>query len=61
MKGCTVKSINMKTELLRRLRKKIPSDFSFTVKRNPIDVRNEILNEVHKIREKKNIKRKQRI
>lgn len=51
----------MKTELLRRLREKIPSDFLFTVKRNPIDVRNEILNEVHKIREKKNIKRKQRI
>lgn len=48
----------MKTELLRKLRCKIPIKFFYPVKRNSIDVRNDILSEVYRIREEKNIKPK---
>lgn len=49
----------MKTKLLRKLRNKIPSTFQdWWVERNPIDVRNDILSEVYRIRKRKNIKQK---
>ena len=49
----------MKTKLLRKLRNKIPTTFQYwRVERNPIDVRNDILSEVYRIRKRKNIKPK---
>ena len=51
-------SLKMKTKLLRKLRNKIPSIFQVWVERNPIDVRNDILSEVYRIRKRKNIKPK---
>jgi len=48
----------MKTKLLKKLRRMVKSEKRIWIWINPIDRRNEILEEVYKIRKRKNIKPK---
>lgn len=48
----------MKTKLLKKLRRRVKSEKRIWIWVNPIDRRNEILEEVYKIRKRKNIKPK---
>ena len=51
----------MKTKLLKKLRRMVKSEKCIWIWMNPIDRRNEILEEVYKIRKRKNIKPKSTI
>ena len=46
----------MKTKLLKKLRRMVKSEKRIWICMSPIDRRNEILEEVYKIRKRKNIK-----
>lgn len=48
----------MKTKLLKKLRRRVKSEKCIWIWVNPIDRRNEILEEVYKIRKRKNLKPK---